>query len=183
MADFLNYNSLSKDPVAMEEELNKVQMKLREEQLARHKLEGEMERIRRHNKHLQYNLKRLKIQLGTGPLTSPRNSNNNNKNQQKSSSNNNNKNNNKDSDADGNTDENDLLTTPENIRHLMKQNEDLRMQAEIDRKMKEFLDNQVVSMETQIKQLIARNGDLTVQAEVDKKMKEFLFNQWEAAKK
>ena len=61
MADFLNYNSLSKDPVAMEEELNKVQMKLREEQLARHKLEGEMERIRRHNKHLQYNLKRLKI--------------------------------------------------------------------------------------------------------------------------
>ena len=82
MADFLNYNSLSKDPVAMEEELNKVQMKLREEQLARHKLEGEMERIRRHNKHLQYNLKRLKIQLGTGPLTSPRNSNNNNKNQQ-----------------------------------------------------------------------------------------------------
>ena len=57
MADFLNYNSLSKDPVAMEEELNKVQMKLREEQLARHKLEGEMERIRRHNKHLQYNLK------------------------------------------------------------------------------------------------------------------------------
>ena len=87
---------------------------------------------------MQYNLKRLKIQLGTGPLTSPRNSNNNNKNQQKSSSNNNNKNNNKDSDADGHTDENDLLTTPENIRHLMKQNEDLRMQAEIDRKMKNF---------------------------------------------
>ena len=57
------------------------------------------------------------------------------------------------------------------------------MQADIDRKMKEFLDNQVVSMETQIKQLIARNGDLTVQSEVDKKMKEFLFTQWENSKK
>lgn len=174
MTDFLNYNALSKDPVAMEEALNKVQVELREERLTRHKLEGEMGRIQRHNKHLEYNLKRMKIQFGQSSPT-------------------------------GNTDVNrkkvaqttvhvgldlpnssnaeSLLATPENIRRLLKENEDLRMQADIDRKMKEFLDNQVVSMETQIKQLIARNGDLTVQSEVDKKMKEFLFTQWENSKK
>lgn len=175
MADFLSYDSLPKDPVAMEEELNKIQMELREERIARHKIEGEMERIRRHNKHLQYNLKRLKIQLGTGPPNSPKN---NAVNQKKLVSTRNN----------NGTDNSETIAwldhnaIPDNIRQVLTENENLRVQAEIDRKMKEFLDNQVVSMETQIKQLIARNGDLTVQAEVDKKMKEFLFNQWEAAK-
>ena len=69
MTDFLNYNALSKDPVAMEEALNKVQVELREERLARHKLEGEMGRIQRHNKHLEYNLKRMKIQFGQSSPT------------------------------------------------------------------------------------------------------------------
>ena len=174
MADFLSYDSLSKDPVAMEEELNKIQMELREERIARHKIEGEMERIRRHNKHLQYNLKRLKIQLGTGTPNSPKN---NAINKKKLNSNNGNG-----IDDSGTVAWLGHTAIPNNLRQVLTENENLRVQAEIDRKMKEFLDNQVVSMETQIKQLIARNGDLVVQAEVDKKMKEFLFNQWEAAK-
>ena len=175
MADFLNYDSLSKDPVAMEEELNKIQMELREERIARHRIEGEMERIRRHNKHLQYNLKRLNIRLGEGSPNSTRRSTVDKQNVVSSTSNGVNN-------DSGNVAWLDHAAIPDNFRQLLTENENLRVQAEIDRKMKEFLDNQVVSMETQIKHLIARNGDLTVQAEVDKKMKEFLFNQWEAAK-
>ena len=174
MTDFLNYNALSKDPVAMEEALNKVQVELREERLARHKLEGELGRIQRHNKHLEYNLKRMKIQLGQSSPTG--NTDINRKKVAQTTAR-------VGLDSPNSSNAESLLATPENIRRLLKENEDLQMQADIDRKMKEFLDNQVVSMETQIKQLIARNGDLTVQSEVDKKMKEFLFTQWENSKK
>lgn len=174
MTDFLNYNALSKDPVAMEEALNKVQVELREERLARHKLEGEIGRIQRHNKHLEYNLERMKIQLVKSSPTSDGNMNREKSSKAKAHTG---------VDLSNSSTAESLVATPENIHRLTKENEDLRMQADIDRKMKEFLDNQVVSMETQIKQLIARNGDLTVQSEVDKKMKEFLFTQWENSKK
>jgi hypothetical protein len=77
---------------------------------------------------------------------------------------------------------NDNCSAPVGLRKLQKSYEDLVVQAEIDKKMKEFLDGQILVLETQMQQLIARNGDLTVQSRVDKQMKAYLFSQWESEK-
>ena len=117
--DFGSYNAVSADPVSLQNRVLALEEELRAESVALHNAEAECLRLRRHNKHLNYNLKRTLNKNSTTMASPP-----------------------------------SLQRTPEQIGRLLKQNEDLVVQADIDRKMKEFLDSQVTSLETQVRQLI-----------------------------